>query len=220
MGLAGHVQQTAGNLNSKGGGRPFAGRVQASAGLRDEADWTLQPGRLVCRLDGARIDTQNGTHQIRLSGNGQALALEGRSGTRLDCELDEAVRKFGANKTFRTLYYDGMVRLEGRYRLQSYDRNLVSEGGQALRFLAHLVPDGNVSRLERPCDGHPDFGLWRNPELGLLEYWWRDRLVTAVQPQQNGLDPWSRQVQSYLEETAARSHAAITFLAQLRRLQM
>lgn len=189
--------------------------------VRQGIDWTLEPGRLDCRLDGVQIDAQAGIHQIHLSESDEVLVLEGRSGTRLHCELDEAVRRSGAHKTFHTSYYDGMVHLEGRYLLQHFDRALVAGEGQALRFRVRLAPDGDVCRLRRPSAGHPDFGLWHNPALDLLEYWWRDRLITAVSPGKKDRPAgWSRQVQSYLEETAARSHAAITFLAQLRHLQL
>ena len=182
-------------------------------------DWTLLPGQLDCRLDGFEVETGQSGNCLHLHKQDGSLTMEGRTGTPLFCQLDEAVRENGEQKTFRIGFYDGMVRLEGPYRMQHFDRARLPEEGQALQFQAEVVPVGEVRLLVRPCSGHPDFGLWRNPALDLLEYWWRDSLVTAVELEQNGgLSCWGSQVVAYLEENASASHAAVTFLAQLRRI--
>lgn len=181
-------------------------------------DWALRPGQLDCCIDGIDVSSCAGGHSLRLHSQDGSLSLEGRTGTPLFCQLDDAVQEGGNGRIFPIRFYDGMLRLQGSYRLQHYQRSRVPEQGQALRFEAGFAPAVDVEVLKRPCSGHPDFGLWANPALGLLEYWWRDRLVTAVEEQGNSvLAPWRRQVVAYLEETASASHAAVTFLAQLSR---
>ncbi len=208
------------NLVSQGVGFSTAAHMHDGHRCADQSspDWILLPGQLDYRLDDFDFEARQGGNRIHLHKLDSSLTLEGRTGTPLFCQLDEAVRENGEQKDFRIGFYDGMVRLEGLYRLRYFDRARVPEEGQALQFQAQLAPLGEVRLLERPCSGHPDFGLWRNPALHLLEYWWRDKLVTAVELEDNGaLASWGRQVVAYLEETASASHAAVTFLAQLRR---